>query len=176
MKDVRELFFWNDERQKELVVALWYKLDGNDKDEAQCEAQLTALLDVLASFIFHSVGGQPFRSGLIHFVAVLGIDAETKRLRTAKHYSYMLAGMVYCMRVLGVEKLLPSAHRNKQRDEDCKRFLQQRENYLADGSYSPMSEAISLLAYSKHIALVAGNSGNAYWSKDKRIFYLHGRP
>jgi hypothetical protein len=38
MKDVRELFFWKDEGQGELVVALWYKLDGNDKDEAQYEA------------------------------------------------------------------------------------------------------------------------------------------
>jgi hypothetical protein len=31
-----------------------------------------------------------------------------------------------------------------------------------------------LLAYSKHVALAAGNSGNACWSKDKKIFYLHG--
>ncbi|KAF3029584.1 hypothetical protein E8E11_000352 [Didymella keratinophila] len=50
-----------------------------------------------------------------------------------------------------------------------------REKYLADGSYSPMSEALSLLAYCKYVALAAGNSGNAYWSKDKKIFYLHGR-
>ena len=39
-----------------------------------------------------------------------------------------------------------------------------------------MSEALSLLAYGKHVALTAGNAGNAYWSKDKKIFYLHGRP
>lgn len=39
-----------------------------------------------------------------------------------------------------------------------------------------MSEAISLLAYGKSIAMSAGNSGNAYWSKDKAIFYLNGRP
>ena len=52
----------------------------------------------------------------------------------------------------------------------------QREKYLANGSYSPISEALSLLAYSKHVALEAGNAGNAYWSKDKKIFYLHGQP
>jgi hypothetical protein len=34
-----------------------------------------------------------------------------------------------------------------------------------------MSEMISLLAYGKHIGLSAGNSGNAYWSKDKQVFY-----
>jgi hypothetical protein len=36
-----------------------------------------------------------------------------------------------------------------------------------------MSEVLSLLAYSKHVALAAGNLGNACWSKDKKIFYLH---
>jgi hypothetical protein len=51
-----------------------------------------------------------------------------------------------------------------------------RKKYLTDGSYSPMSEMISLLAYSKHAALNEGNTGNAYWSADKKIFYLHGRP
>ena len=151
-------------------------LDGDDRDEAQREAQLEALLDALASFIITSTGDKPFSSGLVHFLAVLGIDADMNRLRTAKNYSYMLAGMVYCMRVLSVEKLLPSACRNEQTDEDRERFLQHREKCLADGSYSPISEALSLLAYSKHAALAAGNSGNAYWLKDKKIFYLHGRP
>jgi hypothetical protein len=39
-----------------------------------------------------------------------------------------------------------------------------------------MSETLRLLAYGKYVALAAGNSGNAYWSMDKKIFYLHGRP
>ncbi|KAF1949246.1 hypothetical protein CC80DRAFT_555452 [Byssothecium circinans] len=57
--------------------------------------------------------------------------------------------MVYCIRVLAVEKLLPAACRNEQTDEDQELFLYVREKYLADGSYSLMSEAISLLAYGK---------------------------
>jgi hypothetical protein len=48
----------------------------------------------------------------------------------------MLAGVVYCMRVLSVEHLLLSASRDKQTNEDQERFLQHREKYLADGSYS----------------------------------------
>ena len=42
----------------------------------------------------------------------MGIDPEMERLRTAKNYSYMLAGVVYCTRVLGVEALLPSRERD----------------------------------------------------------------
>jgi hypothetical protein len=33
-----------------------------------------------------------------------------------------------------------------------------------------------MLVYGKHVALTAGNAGNAQWSKDKSIFSLHDRP
>ncbi|KAF2463572.1 uncharacterized protein BDR25DRAFT_245432 [Lindgomyces ingoldianus] len=98
-----------------------------------------ALLNVLASFIFKLVGDQSFSSGFVHFLAVLGIDAPAQRLRRAKHYSYMLAGVAYCIRVLGVEKLLPSAKRSKQTNKDCKRFLAKRVKYLANSLYSLIS-------------------------------------
>ena len=148
--------------------------DNKAQRSAQRDAQLEVLLNLLTSFFFTTTGDKPFSSGLVHFLAVLGIDSDTNRLRTAKNYSYMLAGVVYCMRMLSVEKLLPSACRDEQTDKDRERFLEHREKYLADGSYSPMSEVLSLLAYGKYVALAAGNSGNAYWLKDKKIFYLHG--
>jgi hypothetical protein len=107
---------------------------------------------------------------------VLGIDGEMDRLRTAKSYSYMLAGVVYCTRVIAVEALLPSTRREEQGDVDREEFLRARKLYLADGSYSPTSKMPSLLAYGKFVALDAGNSGNVYWSRDKTIFYLSGRP
>jgi hypothetical protein len=67
----------------------------------------------------------------------------------------MLAGVVYCMRLLSVEKLLPTAQRDEQTDEDREQFLQKRRQHLADGSYSPMSEALSLLASGKFVAMTA---------------------
>ena len=74
------------------------------------------MLDALTSFMLVPTGDKLLDSGLLHFLAVLGIDANTHCLCTAKNYSYMLAGVVYCMRVLSVEQLLPSAHRNEQTD------------------------------------------------------------
>ncbi|KAE8832105.1 hypothetical protein PTNB85_06497 [Pyrenophora teres f. teres] len=117
-----------------------------------------------------------FSSGLVQYLGVLGIDTQTNRLRTAKNYSYMLAGVVYCVRVLAVEKLLPAVERDEEIEEDRDAFLELRKKYLADGSYSPMSAMLSLLAYGKHAALNEGNAGNAYWSPDKKTFYLNGRP
>jgi hypothetical protein len=91
-------------------------LDSDANNNAQREARLEVLLNMFASFFFTSTGDKPFSSGLVHFLAVLSIDSDTNRLRTAKNYSYMLAGVVYCMRVLGVEYLFPSASRDEQTD------------------------------------------------------------
>jgi hypothetical protein len=51
--------------------------------------------------------------GLVQFLAVLGIDREIGRLRIAKNYLFILAGIVYGVRVLGIEKLLPVDRRDE---------------------------------------------------------------
>ena len=107
---------------------------------------------------------------------MLRIDIDTGCLQTAKNYLYMLAGIVYCMQVLALEKLLPGGQRDTQTEEDHNSFLATRHKQLADSTFSPISEIISMLAYSKHIGLTASNSGNAYWSEDKQTFYLNGQP
>ena len=171
MKDARELFTWKGD-QKALARELWLTLGSGDEEAFQT----TALLNSLTSFILTGYGSDEFSSGLVQYLGVLGIDTQTNRLRTAKNYSYMLAGVVYCVRVLAVEKLLPAVERDEQTEEDRDAFLELRKKYLADGSYSPMSAMLSLLAYGKHAALNEGNAGNAYWSPDKKTFYLNGRP
>ena len=74
----------------------------------------------------------------------------------------MLASVVYCVRVLAAEKILPAAKRDEQTEADRERFLELRKQYLADGLYSLISIMLSLLAYSKHAALNKGNASNAY--------------
>jgi superfamily II DNA helicase RecQ len=170
MKDARELFTWTGD-QKSWAIKLWDALDGDDR-----AAQTEALLASISSFIFTAYYPVALSTGLIQFLAVLGIDPDMARLRTAKNYSYMLAGMVYCVRVIALEKLLPKSQRDTQTEHDRNHFLEMRHKYLADGTFSPMSEMLNMLAYGKHIGLTAGNSGNAYWSEDKQTFYLNGRP
>ncbi|KAK4980774.1 hypothetical protein LTR28_001461 [Elasticomyces elasticus] len=140
------------------------------------QTQVEKMLKLLGSFIFQTVGDRPFSSALINSLAVLGIDKEMNRLRTADDSSYMLAGVVYCTNVIAAEVLLPSADREKQDNAERKRFLGERRGFLADGSYSPMSTMVSLLAYGKSIALNTGNSASTQWSRDMRVLRLHGRP
>jgi TctA family transporter len=86
--------------------------------------QMKALLDFYESLIFQRVRGDVFKSAVLHFLAVLGIDEEIGRLRQANDFSYMLAGVVYCVWVLAVEIILPSTERENQNEEDDKRFRQ----------------------------------------------------
>jgi hypothetical protein len=125
-------------------------------------AEIDALLASLASFIFIQYPREPLSCRFVQFLAILGIDGEIGRLRTAKNYSFMLAGVVYYVRVLSIEKLLPAGGRDNQTEADRKHFMKMREKYLADRSFSPISKIINLLAIGKHIRLNAGNSSNAY--------------
>jgi hypothetical protein len=99
---------------------------------------------------------------LIQFLAVLGINLDIGCLRNIKNYLYILAGIVYCVCVLGVEKLLLLGQYSKQIIEDCKRFLIMQHKYIADSTFSLISKIINLIVYSKYIRLSAGNLGNAY--------------
>jgi hypothetical protein len=100
-----------------------------------------------------------FKSAILHFLAMLRIDEEINRLHQANDFSYMLAGVVYCVRVLAIEIILLSTERDDQNEEDDKRFRQVRGEYLADGSYSVISKILSMLAYGKYLAMNHGNSG-----------------
>ena len=93
---------------------------------------------------------------------MLRINVDTGRLQTAKNYLYMLTGIVYCVQVLTLEKLLLGGQRNTQIEEDRNSFLATQHKQLADSTFSLISKIISMLAYSKHIRLTASNLGNAY--------------
>ena len=135
-------------------------------------AQTNALLNSLALFILTGYSSDKFLSSLVQYLAVLGINTQTNCLRTAKNFLYMLASVVYCVRVLAAEKILLVAKREDQTEADCKQFLAMRRQYLADSLYSLISIMLSLLTYSKYAALNEGNASNVYQLLNKKIFYL----
>ena len=82
-------------------------LTDYDMDEGAYNALLTTrLLELYRTFILCHFVSSEFESGLVYFCAVLGI--YDNRLRKASNYLYVLARMVYCTCILGVELLLPS--------------------------------------------------------------------
>ena len=168
MYDARRLFPWR-VGQKDLAKRLLRSIES----DKSTEEQMAAVLRLSETFIFQKVYANAFRSPLLHFLAVLGIDEEHNRLRTGNDYSYILAGVVYCVRAIALESLLPGEQRETQGEIEFEAFLEQRKEYLADGTMSVMSNMISLLAYGKLIALNHGNSGSIFWEKGDRVMRLH---
>jgi hypothetical protein len=109
---------------------------------------------LMMSMILQSLKGRNrFDSPIIHFAAVLSIIEDENRLRRSDEYLYMLAGFMYCVRVLFIEYTLPAAIRAEQTTEDIDRFLELRKKYLVVRSYSPCSFLIKMLGYSKTMSI-----------------------
>jgi hypothetical protein len=111
------------------------------------------MLRLFEELICQDVCHRPFESDLIHFLAALGINPATLRLRTAANYSSLLGSLVYCVRVLTTETFLPSEQRGEQGAAETRSLLQWRSRHLVDGSHSPMSVMLSLLSYTKFVSL-----------------------
>ncbi|KFZ15860.1 hypothetical protein V501_02515 [Pseudogymnoascus sp. VKM F-4519 (FW-2642)] len=117
MKDCCELTKFNPE-QRQLLEDMLQSLVLGEDDETQVQ-KMSALM---MSMILQSLKGlDRFDSPMIHFTAVLGIVEEENRLRRGDEYSYMLAGFMYCIRVLFIEHALPAATRGEQTRDDINR-------------------------------------------------------
>ena len=169
LHDAERLFPWKDDQLRLASRLLDSLRSGSDGESTQLEA----MLQYCKAFVFQRIWGSPFESGLVHFIAVLGIDDDQARLRQAHNFSYMLAGLVYDVRVLAAEVLLPVGGRSDQGEAAVRGFLEQRRDFLVDGCYAPMSQMLSLLAYGKHLALNHGNAGMVDWP-DEETMTLRG--
>jgi hypothetical protein len=178
MKDCCELAKFNPE-QEELLEEMQELLESGDDEEVQ----IRKMLALSMSMIMQSLKGRDrFESPIVHFAAVLGIVEDEDRLRRGDEYSYMLAGFMYCVRVLFVEHTLPASTRGEQTAADIDRFLELRKKYLVVGSYSPCSFIIKMLGYGKTMSMQKINQPSITWTRsetnrpDGDILEFHGKP
>ncbi|KAF4546948.1 Orsellinic acid-like protein [Elsinoe fawcettii] len=169
MYDAVRLCPWTKE-QLAKAIRLLQAVKHDSRGQEEC------LLDLMESLICQPLYNDVHQSPLVHFLAILGIDDETNRLRSANDFSYVLAGIVWVTRLLFVERYLPAAKREEQGKREIDNFLERRQAFLTDGSYSPMSTMLSLLAYGKSIAMKFSNAGMIQWSPDKQTMSIGGRP
>ncbi|CAD0099048.1 unnamed protein product [Aureobasidium mustum] len=153
MHDAQRLFPWNDQLERALEE-VWRLIVLEGDTSSVEDDQIPATVELSRVF------------ALIHFMAVMGIDETNARLRDGNDYSYMIAGLVYVSRIVAAEALLPSLDRENQGEADFEAFLEQRKEFLADGSMSVMGEMLSLLAYGKKIAKNFHAQGKLHWTHD----------
>jgi hypothetical protein len=82
------------------------------------DVQIEALLNLLALFILVTYLRELLLYRLIQFLAVLRINREISCLRTAKNYLFILAGIIYYVRVLRLKKLLLIRQRDEQTENN----------------------------------------------------------
>jgi hypothetical protein len=113
--DIARLFAWHG-RQKQAARRLWRIVSRKGEGESANTAQEARkhVLQLSQELFCQDVCHRPFESGLVHFLAALGINLDTLRLRTALEYSSLLSSLVYCIRVLTAKAFLPSKHRDNQ--------------------------------------------------------------
>ena len=174
LRDSLQLLKFNAEQEQRLRD-MWESLLAKENENIQ----ILKIKALSVSFILQSVKGvDHFDSPLVHFAAVLGIDEEGIRLRKGEECSFILAGYLYCIRVLFVEHTLPAATRAEQTDVDIDRFLELRGKFLIAGAYCPTGFIIRWLGYGKTISMQSGNSPSVTWSRSGEgdVLYFHGKP
>ncbi|CCE32504.1 uncharacterized protein CPUR_06364 [Claviceps purpurea 20.1] len=82
-------------------------------------------------------------------MAILGIYGEEARYKEGHECSFMVAGLLYCSRVIASEILLSSKEREQQGDTEYEVFLQKRKESMPDVSMSVFSNMINLLFFAR---------------------------
>src|SRR5437762_79331 len=138
--------------------------------------------DTLSEKLFHlcvTFLTQRFEQGdgrqtpLMHFSSVLGIDLKSSKFRKPRIYTPILAGLIWVGRLLLLEYALPNREfrslqwpsREAYHDHDW-RLEELRRAHLIEGSYSPVSHLIGLLAYGKYVVKTQGRAGLIHWDED----------
>ncbi len=118
--------------------------------------------DTLSEKLFHlciTFLTQRFEQGddrqtpLMHFSSVLGIDLKSSKFREPRTYTPILAGLIWVRRLLLLEYALPNREyrslqwpsREAYHDHGW-RLEELRRAHSIEGSYSPMSHLVGLLA------------------------------
>ncbi|KAI9824722.1 MAG: hypothetical protein M1832_001548 [Thelocarpon impressellum] len=161
---------WSTEQREQLD-----RLDEMLQAETNEENLVRQVHRASMRLIFQRIRGDELQSPVMHFAAVLGIDREMIRLRMPINYTYRLAALPYIMRVLVAEFAWPAADRQDTTltvDRRVEQVMKIRRDWLTEGSFSPMSNVLNLLAYGKAIASQTGSRATVHWSSDREtLFY-----
>ncbi|KAG6042747.1 hypothetical protein E4U33_001837, partial [Claviceps sp. LM78 group G4] len=164
MEDARRLFPWTNETREKAEIILQAVTRRSGVKES--------IMEFSRCVVIQHVCDSDFANPVIHFMAVLGIHQDRGTLREGQDYSSILAGLVYCVRVISLELLLLS--NGSRGTPEISNFKMQRREYLQDGSMGLLPAIISLLAYAKTIAKNYTNFGAVFWEDGNCVMVYKG--
>jgi hypothetical protein len=122
-----------------------------------------------------------YESPLMHYLAVRGVDEQSKAFRAAFFYTPILAGALWINRLIMLEVAVPLEAwpavglQSKAQVESVRdRIHRLRKKHLCEGSFSPTASILSQLAMGKHFNKLHVSPANIHWSEDEQTIYYKG--
>jgi hypothetical protein len=124
-----------------------------------------------------------YESPLMHYLAIRGIDIQAEGYRGLMHYTNILAGVLWIVRLLALEIAVPQRPWPKlgllgkaEIPSIRERIHKFRLAHLVEGSFSPASSILTQLAKGQKDNRLHHSPANIHWSEDKDIIYYAGLP
>jgi len=118
------------------------------------------------------------KSVVKYFAGILGYNVREGRWKRPNHYTRILAGLQFCMRVILLEDSVPMEERDYYQHGTGKTPLEAfrtvHEKWLVDGAGTPYSWVHKLLNYGMTVAKDATGADRVRFSADKQHCYFDG--
>ena len=197
-KDKSETGVKYNQRQWECVDEIRSLLEGEEEEKdvekdgeamavavAKRDAKLiTAVMDLIVNVVTQDTSKLSlYDSPLLHYLAVCGVNPTTKSFHTAFTYTPILAQVLWTVRLIMLEIALPlqaweelKLHDRTRVGSVARRVHTIREKHLCEGSFSPASSILTLLARGKALNKDHWSESNIYWSDDRQTVFYKGVP
>jgi hypothetical protein len=124
-----------------------------------------------------------YKSPMMHYLAVRGVDEKSGTLQTPFFYTSILAGALWINRLIMLEVAIPLEAwprldlKSKAQVESVReRIHELRKEHLCEGSFSPTASILSQLAKGKAFNKLHFSQPNIHWSEDEQTIYYLGEP
>jgi len=170
---------WSYIKQVREAVVVAEADDDNELD--------TALMGLIISLLAQDTSQLLlYESPVMHYLAVCGVNPQTKRFYPSFQYTPILAHMIWIIRLLILEvavseKGWPELGLRSRKEIGAvagavaERIHQLRRDQLCEGSFSPASSILSQLARGQAINRVQSSEANIYWSDDRQTVFYDGK-
>ncbi|KAH7012637.1 uncharacterized protein B0I36DRAFT_221660, partial [Microdochium trichocladiopsis] len=152
--------------------------EEDEKDDRIGDPIDQAVMAFCIRSLQQKVAVQLFDNPLLHFTCVLGISGGRKSYawRPATEYTTQIAGLVWCARLLLLEHIFGAEECSEDiGPEAIEYFLAQHRDWLADGSFSPFSAMIRMMAYGKGFRKKEGGTPRLMWEDSKEALRYLGQ-
>ena len=173
-EELQGLKFTEEQTHELNILRELYVLDENRMNLPRLKRKqnLICLIRFIKQTVFEV--GLPI---LVYYSGILGFNKEGGTWRQPEYYTNILAGILWCMRVLVLEYALPTGSRDRLAQDEItplQRFKLVRNEFLVEETECPFATLHTLMNYGFILAKDAIGKTGVNWSADGEVLYIRG--